>query len=102
MRVLRGDQRSEAGSAWARILRTERGRDAAKRIVTDFEAAGQPVSLRTVQGWLAGRLADEPYILLADRLYGPGVVAEIYEPDSPAAAASRRARLERLVKGGAA
>ncbi|SMH60444.1 hypothetical protein SAMN02982994_5501 [Azospirillum lipoferum] len=102
LRVLRGDQRSEAGSAWARILRTERGRDAAKRIVTDFEAAGQPVSLRTVQGWLAGRLADEPYILLADRLYGPGVVAEIYEPDSPAAAASRRARLERLVKGGAA
>lgn len=102
LRVLKGDERAEAGSTWARILRSERGRDAAKRIVADFEAAGQTVSLRAVQGWLSGRLADEPYILLADQLYGPGVIAEIYQPGSPAAAASRKARLERLVKGSAA
>ncbi|WP_451993558.1 hypothetical protein [Azospirillum argentinense] len=101
MRVLKGDERVSAGSTWAKVLRTTKGRDAAKRIVADFEAAGQPVSLRTVQGWLTGRLADEPYILLADQLYGPGIVAEIYEPDSEAAAASRKLRLKRLVEGGA-
>lgn len=100
LRVLKGEERASAGSTWAKILRTERGRDAAKRIVADFEAAGTTVSLRTVQGWLNGRLADEPYILLADQLYGPGVVAEIYEPDSAAAADSRKARLKRLVEGG--
>ncbi len=100
LRVLKGEERALAGSTWAKILRTERGRDAAKRIVADFEAAGTTVSLRTVQGWLNGRLADEPYIILADQLYGPGVIAEIYEPDSSAAAESRKARLKRLVEGG--
>ena len=99
LRVLRGDERDVAGSTWAKILRTTKGRDAAKRIVADFDTAGQPVSLRTVQGWLNGRLADEPYILLADRLYGPGIIAEIYEPNSEAAAASRKLRLQRLVEG---
>ncbi|TWA70733.1 hypothetical protein FBZ84_102283 [Azospirillum baldaniorum] len=101
LRVLKGEERVSAGSTWAKILRTTKGRDAAKRIVADFEAAGQPVSLRTVQGWLNGRLADEPYILLADQLYGPGIVAEIYKPDSEAAAVSRKLRLKRLVDGGA-
>ncbi|MFP5513216.1 MAG: hypothetical protein ACLGJC_09070 [Alphaproteobacteria bacterium] len=100
LRVLKGEERSAAGSTWAKILRTERGRDAAKRIVADFEAAGTAISLRTVQGWLNGRLADEPYILLAGQLYGPGLIAEIYEPDSTAAADSRMARLKRLVEGG--
>lgn len=100
LRVLKGGERAAAGSTWAKILRTERGRDAAKRIVADFEGAGTTVSLRTVQGWLNGRLADEPYIVLADKLYGPGILAEIYEPDSSAAAASRKARLKRLVEAG--
>jgi hypothetical protein len=99
--VLRGEERAAAGAVWARILRTERGRDAAKRIVSDFEACGQPVSLRTVQGWLNGRMAEAEYVMLADTLYG-GVIAEIYEPDSDAARAAKLARLKRLVDGGAA
>lgn len=97
LRVLKGDERSAAGSTWARILRTERGRDAAKRVVADFGAAGTTVSLRTVQGWLNGRLADEPYIVLADQLYG-GVIAEIYEPDGEAASSARKDRLRRAVE----
>ncbi|MCG5241376.1 hypothetical protein ACIU1J_27550 [Azospirillum doebereinerae] len=101
-RILNPDERAEAGATWAKILRTVNGKDTAKRVAAAFEKAGQPVSVRTVQNWLNGQFPAVEHIILADRLYGPGIVAEIYEPTSPAAAASRLARLKRLVDGGVA
>lgn len=101
-RILNPDERAEAGATWAKILRTVNGKDTAKRVAAAFEKAGQPVSVRTVQNWLNGQFPAVEHILLADRLYGPGIIAEIYEPNSAAAAASRMARLKRLVDGGVA
>lgn len=92
---------AEAGERWARILKEQHQFcHVVKRVAADFEQAGVLVDLRTVQGWLQGKLAANKHLMAAARIYGTGILAEVLDPESAEATASRTARWGKILEGG--
>lgn len=88
----------EAGRRWANLLKEiHKFQHVAKRVLADFERAGVVVDLRTVQGWCSGRLAQNKHLMAASRIYGAGILAEVFDPTSDEAKTSRSARWKRLM-----